>query len=238
MSTAQGSSLRTRPAPTAPAVIPAPESTPGATTVTTAAAAPAIPAPEPTDPPGVKERIDGLATRTRAAEERAAALERQLAEAVTGRVKAERAAVLIGAKVTAPSVQRALGREYDSYVAEVGDKALPFGDWIETEAKTDPLFSPHFTVAAPVATPAATTTPAANPAVTTPAATAPAVTTPVVIPPNPNNGTVAAPVQPGHVFTDAEMNDTTWSLNADAIKKQMEQGVGGVKVILPQPRKK
>jgi len=158
-----------------------------------------------------------------ALEQRLQALQAERDQARALAVRHEQDAVLVGSGIKAESVRRALRREYTDYVAEAGDKATPFGDWI-AEAKDDPLFAPHFAPPAPPAAPAPSPGGATPPAPGAGAASPPAppAAPPKPTPGNPNAGVPAAVQPAGHRYTDEEINAMSPAQWA-AVRPQVEQ---------------
>jgi hypothetical protein len=146
-----------KPTPTEPPpVVPAP------------VAAPPVPVE---DSPGVKQRIDALSAKLAAAEAaaaNAAALQQQL---MLANRRLELAAY---PQAQHPDVAAHLSGQYEAYASRTGEGAKPFGEWIKSEAASNPLVSPYLTT--PTATPA------------TPAPPAP--------PPNPSAGALVTPAAP------------------------------------------
>lgn len=196
------------------------------------------------DTPGVKQRIDALNARITELQGQVASLptlQTQLAEAQAARVKAERNAAFATYGVTTPSARRGLTRDYEDYAKDAGDKATPFEQWLNTEGRADSLYADHFKFDANGAPIVKKETPAVTPAADPAAATPPA--TPVVTPApgNPNGGAIVQPPVTGKILGDDDvrkMDNATWAANSEVVKQQLEQGVGGLKVILPKPRAK
>jgi len=177
----------------------------------------------------VQERINALNARLHEAEQKAARVAELEKRAILAERRADSAA---HAQIQHPAVAAHVSSQYDAYAAHVGEGAKSYGEWLKTDAATNPLVSPY------LGTPAAAE-PVVNRAAVAAATTAPAAANTVAPPPNPNAGAIPSPVTPPITSFSEQavrsMSDAEVKANLPAILEQMKTE-GAIKYTPPAPR--